>query len=78
MLNFLLLYSAFLMVFLHTQANNSPPLALFSFSDLTYSDAKKQYGLPCANSSIPILGVSSLKYQNSKTKLTFSTEDTTW
>ena len=77
MLNFLLLYSAFLMVFLHTQANNSPPLALFSFSDLTYSDAKKQYGLPCANSSIPILGVSSLKYQNSKTKLTFSTEDTT-
>jgi hypothetical protein len=77
MLNFLLLYSALLMVFLHTQANNSPPIALFGFSDLTYSDAKKQYGLPCANSSIPILGVSSLKYQNSKTKLTFSTEDTT-
>ncbi len=65
------------MVFLPTQANNSPPLALFGFSDLSYSDTKKPYGLPCANSAIPILGVTSVKYQNSKTKLTFSAEDIT-
>lgn len=50
----------------------SPPLAVFTFSDTSYSDAKKQYGLACKNNTIPQDGIQTVTFQNSKTENIFS------